>query len=267
MAVSTVREELLKSPFTEDDAIIREFAFHSDSTLMQKMSIWEFKVRPTNKWLSSKCEDKILCLPCLLCECATYDTRHRMTYENSIESLYSRRLAVSKDGIVFMKLLQKPVTWDPLHPCAYYCCKTVRDPSRELGAYSKFIPFDQVQDIVTKAPAGGTRQVLMACNCVPCERGEMIPNVDATCDVDTAGGNRGNRGKNGVEIRLPGLVNAPNFRETVLALKHGRELPPLENGVSEPNNLPAPALPLSRDVFKQRSRQKYMPAPDAMERC
>ena len=253
-----VRPELLTSPWTEDDGVIREFLFAHDASLEQQMAVWEFTYDPTNQCLTSL-PFGVLCFPIGM---ACYDTVHTLEYENLVEQLYARRLAVTKDGIMYKTLRKKPMTYDPTNPCAACCCAIGKFKDGEIGASSKVIPFDRVQDVRTEQAAGGTRRIVQVGGCLPFEQGAMIPDVDASCDVDTAGF--------GIELMVPGLVNAPNFRTTVLALKHGRELPPLEKGVVEGStDMSALRAPPSRAEMKRTSSSakmmRYAPAPESLE--
>ena len=262
ISMADVRPELLESPWNEDDGVIREYLFAHDATLKQKMEVWEFQNDPVN--LCMQCPP--CCLPagaiCLPLQYAYYDMSHQMQYQNLIEELYARRLAVTKDGIVYKTLRKKPMALDPTNPCAACCCAIGRFKDNEIGASSKVIPFDRVQDVRTEQAAGGTRRIVQFGGCCPCEQGDMIADVDASCDVDTAG--------YGIELMVPGLANAPNFRTTVLALKHGRELPPLDDGVIEgtadPSALrgPPPRASMKRSSSSAKM-MRYTAAPDSME--
>jgi len=262
--MADVRPELLESPWDEEDGVIREYLFAHDATLKQKMEVWEFQNDPVNLCIAAP----PCCLPlsaiCVPIQYAYYNMNHDMQYQNLIEELYARRLAVTKDGIVYKTLRKKPTAFDPTNPCAACCCAIGRFKDNEIGASSKVIPFDRVQDVRTEQAAGGTRRIIQAGGCYPYEQGDMIADVDASCDVDTAG--------YGIvpELMVPGLANAPNFRTTVLALKHGRELPPLDDGVIEGTADPSALQgPPPRASMKRASSSakimRYNAAPDSME--
>ena len=268
ITLADVRPELLESPWNEDDGVIREYLFAHDATLKQKMEVWEFQNDPVNVCMQIQLYDCTIwvCLPfgviCVPLQYAYYDMHHQMQYQNLIEELYARRLAVTKDGIVYKTLRKKPMAFDPTKPCAACCCAIGRFKDTEIGESSKVIPFDRVQDVRTEQAAGGTRRIVDIGGCCPYERGDMIADVDASCDVDTAG--------YGIELMVPGLANAPNFRTTVLALKHGRELPPLDDGVIEgtadPSALrgPPPRASMKRSSSSAKM-MRHTAAPDSME--
>ena len=93
----------------------------------------------------------------------------------------------------------------------------------------------------------------------------MITDVDATCEVDTAGG--------GLELSLPGLVNAPNFRACAIALKHGRDLPPLEEGTAPGTFQASAAQPAATHALHGSAiagggptKSGYAPVPQDMSR-
>ena len=79
-----------------------------------------------------------------------------MERENAIEEIYSRRVGITKDGVVFKQLRTQPVTYDPMDPCAEMCCKFGRFKEEEHQSTTKVIPPAQVQDIKVEEPAGGT---------------------------------------------------------------------------------------------------------------
>ena len=91
---NNVRPELLESPWLPEDGVIREYMFASDLSIKQRMEVWEFNNSPLNQCLAGPCF-----LPCHLCTLVYYPTNKEMYYENQLETLYSRRLAVTKDGV------------------------------------------------------------------------------------------------------------------------------------------------------------------------
>ena len=219
-----VRAELLESPFTTEDTVIREFYFASDASLTRQMEEWDFINDPMNQMLSCPLCVWPLGLLCVPLNCAFLDFNRWAFRENKIEELWARRLALTKDGISYKVLRRKPVGLDPTNPCAACCCAADRYKEIEIGASSKLIPYDRVQDVRTEQAAGGKRRIIQCGGCFPLEIGEMIKDVDQLCDVDTAGGDPG------PALQIPGLQNALNFRQCVIALKHGRDLPPVEEG-------------------------------------
>ena len=74
----------------------------------------------------------------------------------------------------------KPVTYDPMNPCAACCCAIGRFKDIEVGASSKVIPFDRVQDVRTKQAAGGTRRIVQVCGCFPLEQGDRMRRATST---------------------------------------------------------------------------------------
>jgi hypothetical protein len=221
-----VRPELLTaSPWTEEDGIIREFFFLNEEFHARDMEIWDFRNEPSNACLGLPPCCWVL-MPICVPICYMWQPYTRKMYsENQIENLWARRLALTKDGIQYRMLRRKPVTFDQAHPCATWCCAIGRFPDQEIGATSKVIPYDRVQDVRTDLAAGGTRRIVQVGGCCPYECGEVIPDVGASCEVDTAG--------SGSELVLSGLVNPAEFRACVIALKHGRDLPSVGPGSRE----------------------------------
>ena len=90
----------------------------------------------------------------------------------------------------------------------------------------------------------------------------MITDVDATCEVDTAGA--------GLELSVPGLVNPTNFRACAIALKHGRDLPPVEEGTGAGmyvGSVATHALAHQGGAAAAgATAQGYAPVPQGMER-
>jgi len=178
-----IRRELLASPWTEDDGVIREFHFNNEQSHAHDMQVWDYEHDP--------CRNAMKCVPCLLplalpCIPAGYaylETDRKMYSENQYEKLWSRRLAVTKDGVHYKVLRQKPLTHNPTNPCSACCCDVGRFKDQEIGAQSKLIPYDRLQDVRTELPAGGYRQISNYCGCFPVEEGEMISDVDATCQA------------------------------------------------------------------------------------
>ena len=68
-------------------------------------------------------------------------------------------------------------------------------------------------------------QVIQVC-CVPTEVGEIIKEVDAKVYISTAG-------DTGAEMVIYGLKNPNHFRNTIIALKNGRPMPPAEDGMED----------------------------------
>lgn len=219
------RPELLVSPWTEDDGVIREYSFMNEEHLETWLKKWEFENSPKNAVMKMGPLDYIcICAP--IARCVYYESNRDFAIQNMVEQLWRRRVAVTKDGIVYKEIRSAPVTLDPANPCAMCCCATGRYKENELGATMKVFPFDRIQDVAFEAPAGGTRQMIAACGCCPNDVGEMIPDVATRVDISTAGGT-------GVELQIFGLVNGQNLRKTALALKNGRDMPPLEEGMTE----------------------------------
>lgn len=260
-----IRPELLESPWTEDDGVIREFFFNNEESHDHDMQVWEFNsdpIRGVKQCFGPCIIPGLLCLPLGF---ACLDVNRKMYDENQRERLWSRRLAVTKDGIHYKVLRQKPLTHNPTNACAACCCDVGRYKDREIGAQSKLIPYDRLQDVRTELPAGGTRRITQICGICPVEEGEMITDVDATCEVDTAGG--------GLELSLPGLVNAPNFRACAIALKHGRDLPPLEEGTAPGTFQASAAQPAATHALHGSAiagggptKSGYAPVPQDMSR-
>ena len=66
-----------------------------------------------------------------------------------------------------------------MHTCGDSCCCDVgRYKDSEIGAQSKLIPYDRLQDVRTELPAGGTRRITQICCICPVEEGEMIGTDD-----------------------------------------------------------------------------------------
>ena len=153
-----------------------------------------------------------------------------MERENAIEEIYSRRVGITKDGVVFKQLRTKPVTYDPMDPGAECCCNFGRFKEEEHQSTTKVIPPAQVQDIKVEEPAGGTRQIVNCCGCVPQEVGELIEDVDSKVYISTAG-------DIGAELVVYGLINGPHLRDTVIALKNGKPMPPPAEGVEDTGSM------------------------------
>lgn len=221
-----VRPALLESGWTEDDGLIRWYTYHHEATLARYMQVWEYNHEPMNLYAGLCFPLGLLCLPCLCCDLASYSTKRTMTYENTIENTFSRRVGITKDGIVFKQLRTEPVTYDPMNMCAVCCCATGRFPEEATQSSTKVIPIDRVQDIKVEEPAGGTRQIVSCCGCIPREVGDLIPDVDAYVHISTAG-------DVGAELVVYGLTAASHLRDTVIAIKAGRPMPPPVDGVQD----------------------------------
>jgi len=74
-------------------------------------------------------------------------------------------------------------------------------------------------------PEGGTPQVIPIC-CIPTETGPLIQDVDPKVFISTAG-------DSGAEMVIYGLKNPNHFRNTIIALKNGRPMPPAEDGMED----------------------------------
>ena len=221
-----VRPGLLESPWTEEDGVIREYFFLNERSFEQKIKVWEFQNNPT--YQAAQCPPCLcpLAALCFICSTASYDMNREMYHENLIEDMWRRRVAVTKDGIVYKQMRTQPLTLDPTNPCACCTCATGRFKETEQGASTQVFPFDRIQDVAFEAPAGGTRRIVKYCVCCPKEVGEMIEDVDDRVDISTAGGS-------GVELSIFGLQNGQNLRKTALAFKRGAELPPWEEGMKD----------------------------------
>jgi len=191
------------------------------------MEVWDFENDPTNTALG-QCFPLgcILSFPCLVGNYFYFDTFRTLKYENTIELTYSRRVGITKDGIVFKQLRTEPMSYDPMNICAACCCAIGRFPEEAHQSTTKIIPIDRVQDIKVEEPAGGTRQIVYLSGCLPSEQGEMIPDVDSRVYISTAG-------DVGAELEVYGLVAGAHLRDTVIALKNGRPMPPPIEGVED----------------------------------
>ncbi|KAK3281527.1 hypothetical protein CYMTET_10687 [Cymbomonas tetramitiformis] len=250
--MAEVRKELLSSPWTDEDELVREYLFANDASLEEANAIWEFQNSITNVVLSVP----ICFWPCQICtvlNLAIYkDTKHRLFYENKIEELWARRVGITNEGIVFKQLRKKPLSYDDGQNCSELCCRVGRFPKYETGGITKVVPFDRVQDVLVEDPAGGTERVIQLCGCCAHEVGEYIPNVDSVCQVDTSGA--------GIELTLPGLANAKEFRQTVIALKNRKPIPTIGEGVLEGTAALNERMkaPLDRCSSKVRQSSNFM---------
>jgi hypothetical protein len=125
--------------------------------------------------------------------------------ENKIETIYSRRVAITKKGVLFKTLKTHPVG------VRDQCCgKAERFPEFERNEYKQFISFDLIDDerLRVVPPVGGYRRK----KC--CWDTGYIPHVESRVQ--------------GCRMMVNGLV-APNaFVETILAVKHGQPMPPID---------------------------------------
>lgn len=178
-------------------------------------------------------------------------------YQNAIEEIYSRRVGITKDGVVFKQLRTEPVTYNPMNGGAECCCDIGRFPEEAHQSTVKVVPIDRIQDIKVEEPAGGTRQIVQCCGCIPSEVGELIPDVDAKVYISTAG-------DIGAELVVYGLKAPQNLRDTVTALKAGRPMPPPVDGVQDTGagGLPPPPPPSANTDDDARSC--YAPGPAAV---
>jgi len=229
MSMMEVREGLLENPWTKEDSLLREFHFHNESTFEQVMQVWDFEhhtmtllccqVPPWCLWLP------IVCLPCICFSFATLPSQREKQGANTVEELWSRRIGVTSSGIVVKSLKKEMMEANPAACCAVCFCDYGRYPENAIGASTKIIPFDRVQDVRVTEPGGGTRQIIKLCGFYPYEVGPMIADVDSVTEIDTAGA--------GIELTVKGLIDGHSLREAVMALKEGRSMPPLRKGARD----------------------------------
>jgi len=139
-----LRPGLKQYAWTEDDGLMRRYIYAFDETLEYRMRLYDFRVNDMNDMKSCPCcafgLPPLCCFSpvCNMIEGTPAHTCKKMRrdiyYENEIEDIYSRRVGITRDGVVFKQLKQEPVTLNPMNPCAVWMCDYGRYP--ENGAMS-----------------------------------------------------------------------------------------------------------------------------------
>lgn len=221
-------KRLSESPWTDEDEVIVEFFFQNEKS---------YAVNVAKNWKSYQ-SGMYACfmiphtLPFAILSLPFWPhmlsaNRKKIRF-NEVETLWTRRLAITKNGIAYKTLPAHMYGPNPAQPCSGCCCIYSKNPSLIKGATSKTIPFEKIQDAAIRYATGQT--VVNICCCIP----TSFPNIDDVVSIDTSGA--------GIELTIVGLTNADYFKKAVLALKNGRPLPPTSGvrgisvGIAEPSS-------------------------------
>eukprot|EP00947_MAST-08B_sp_MAST-8B-sp1_P001528 g1528.t1 len=223
-----VPERLRASPWRESDEVIREYFFINSRQFDHAMESKYWGDKDMN-CLFQACPFSLLCVvlgplccmplsqACRATGCT--DRSWNAAAFNQAETLYVRRLALTRHGVAFKTLPKEPLG---TVTCSESCTGQYRPhPSLNVGASSKVIPYDRIQDVKITEAAGG--KVKQFC----CSTYGTILDVATKVELDTAGA--------GIELTLEGVVDGENFRESVIALKHGAALPAASEGCRDVN--------------------------------
>eukprot|EP00944_MAST-04C_sp_MAST-4C-sp1_P006092 g6092.t1 len=234
-----VPEEVQLSPWKPEEGILREYHFLIAEQYKREIEIHNVRSKITPEFLLGRLFLSLInvtvCLPCV---CADYYQNDEKSWErlkreklaDKVQVYMRPRVALTKQGILYKEISTVPFTPPQTNnPCSNPPLKAYGrfEYNREAGK-SKIIPYDTVVDIILKDPAGSTF-IREGGGCCPC--GSQLvefPNFVNTVNVSTVGlGGLVNVSTVGVGgLRLNGLIYAENFRESVLALKQGRSMPP-----------------------------------------
>ena len=221
-----VPARLLVSPWEARDQVIREFQFDNVAEYNHRKRVIEetFIVSRWNycvSWVPFGVG--ILCLPFsqtvvpkIFPTCrgvGEYDEYQES--ENMMEDIYSRRAAITKKGVLFKRLKRHRVGVPPGELCNCWT-KPERSPEFQLTEDKNFVSFALIEDeeLRVEPPTGGFRGANVCC----CRTGKFIPYVESQIEGFKA------------SWKFNGLA-APNaFVETILAVKHGKPMPPIDRG-------------------------------------
>lgn len=223
-----IPKRLLHDPFTDDDEVVRRFEFQNEKSFSTHVGV-DFKTVKvstcTSIWVGPLMGVPTpLCLPCV----PRYIEKQReLIRVNRVEELWCRRLAVTKNGVVYKQLPRRPMGGDPANCMTGCCfCQYEQHEALEKGAEAKTIPFEKIQDVKVTGAQGA--RVINYCGCCFTD---TFKNVDVKVEIDTAG--------SGIELTLYGIKAPDHFKKVVLAMKNGRPLPdiPIDlEGVSGGSN-------------------------------
>eukprot|EP00505_MAST-04D_sp_SCG-Rhode-Island_P001472 Stramenopile-MAST_4_protein_1472 len=205
-----IPKRLLHDPFTGDDEVVRTFEFQNEKSFSTHVGV-DFKTVKVRTCLLSitPFPPLFLCTPCIP---QYIEKQKELIRVNRVEELWCRRLAVTKNGVVYKQLPRHPMGGDPANCMTGCCCQYEQHEALEKGAEAKTIPFEKIQDVKVTGAQGAT--VINYCGCC-CS--DTFKNVDVKVEVDTSG--------EGIELTLYGIKAPDHFKKVVLAMKNGRPLP------------------------------------------
>lgn len=217
-SIPSLPKELLEPGWDETQEVIYTYQFHNEMSYRREVEFADKKrkVALFTQIMSIHVVSPV-CLLCIPCHCLQGQAESKTIPHNTAQSIWSRRLALTRNGIVYRTLTKNNMGPDNGNCCASCCGIVDTYPHLVIPQTTKTVPYEKVQDVRIKEAVGSTQIVWCCCG------SEQIANVDNKIEIDTSG--------RGIELSVDGLIAAEHLKKTIFALKNGREVPAPVQGV------------------------------------